>query len=54
MASALKKFMQSLDDRFYEELRKIAESRGISIQELIRAIVVPEWLESFRKRSPSA
>jgi predicted DNA-binding ribbon-helix-helix protein len=40
----LPKFMQTLDDTIYRELEKIAKRRGISIQELIRAVIVPEWV----------
>jgi ribbon-helix-helix CopG family protein len=40
----LPKFMQTLDDTIYKELEKIAKRRGISIQELIRAVIVPEWV----------
>jgi hypothetical protein len=36
--------MQSLDPTVYQKLRQIASVRGISLQELIRAIVVPEWM----------
>ena len=38
------KFMQSLDPEVYSELRKIAKDRGISMQELIRAVIVPDWM----------
>lgn len=38
------KFMQTLDDIIYRELEKVAKKRGISIQELIRAVIVPEWM----------
>ena len=36
--------MQTLDDIIYKELEKIAKKRGITIQELIRAVIVPEWI----------
>ena len=38
------KFMQTLDDIIYRELEKLAKRRGITIQELIRAVIVPEWI----------
>ena len=40
----LPKFMQTLDDIIYRELEKVAKKRGITIQELIRAVIVPEWI----------
>ncbi len=38
------KFMQSLNPEVYAELEKLARERGISVQELVRAVVVPEWI----------
>ncbi len=40
----LPKFMQTLDDMIYRELEKVAKKRGITIQELIRAVIVPDWI----------
>jgi len=37
--------MQSLGDSAYTKLRKIADDRDITVQELIRAIVIPDWLK---------
>lgn len=39
------KFMQSLDPQVYAELRKLAKERGITMQELIRAVIVPDWMK---------
>ena len=36
--------MQTLDDIIFRELEKVAKKRGITIQELIRAVIVPEWI----------
>lgn len=47
MVSLLPKFMQTLDDLIYRELEKIAKRRGITIQELIRAVIVPEWINGL-------
>ena len=51
------KFMQSLDPQVYNELTRIAKVRGISMQELIRAVIVPDWMKKLeeppRKSSPS-
>jgi len=41
------KFMQTLDSAIYKKLLKIAKERGTTVQELIRAVIIPEW---FRMR----
>lgn len=38
------KFMQTLEDEIYRQLNELADKRGITIQELIRAVIIPEWL----------
>ncbi len=38
-----KKFMLTLRDSVYGELVKAASQRGVNIQGLIRAVIVPEW-----------
>jgi len=47
------KFMQSLDPQVYAELRKIAKERGITMQELIRAVIVPDWMHKDEPSSTS-
>jgi hypothetical protein len=49
----LSKFMQSLGDAAYSKLRKIANERDITVQELIRAIVIPDWLKTAEKNNGS-
>ncbi len=44
MSGDLPKFMQTLNDRMYKEIEKMAKKRGVTVQELIRAVVLPEWL----------
>jgi len=39
------KFMQSLNPGVYAELERIAKDRDITIQELFRSIIIPEWLK---------
>jgi predicted DNA-binding ribbon-helix-helix protein len=46
---SMPKFMQTLDNEIYEKLSKIAKKRGITIQELIRAVIIPEWLSKTEK-----
>jgi predicted DNA-binding ribbon-helix-helix protein len=36
--------MQTLNDNMFKELEKMAKQRGITVQELIRAVILPEWL----------
>ena len=47
----MSKFMQSLGDLAYTKLRKIADDRDITVQELIRAIVIPDWLKIAEKHN---
>ncbi len=44
--------MQSLDPEVYAQLRKMAKERGISMQELIRAVIVPDWMRRARDSRP--
>jgi hypothetical protein len=39
------KFMQTLDEKVYRELNVMAKSRGVSIQEFLRAIVIPYYIK---------
>jgi hypothetical protein len=36
--------MLALDEKVFGELDRLARTRNISIQELLRAVVVPEWI----------
>lgn len=38
-----RKFMQLLKEDAWKTLQKEAASRAIGVQELIRAVVIPEW-----------
>ena len=44
------KFMQMLDSQTYSFLEKEARDRGASIQELLRTIIIPDWLEENKGR----
>jgi len=39
------KFLQTIDDSIHSRLEKLAKKRGITVQELIRAVIIPSWLE---------
>jgi hypothetical protein len=43
------KFLQTLGQTVYGLLREEARRRGISVQQLLRAIIIPEWLEALEK-----
>lgn len=36
--------MLTLDKEVYEMLKHVASKRGVSVQELLRAVIVPDWL----------
>jgi len=40
------KFMQSLDSHVYVELSRLAKEKGVSVQELIRALIIPDWIST--------
>ena len=39
----MKKFQQALDPEQYKEMEKQAKMRKITVQELLRTVVIPEW-----------
>ena len=39
------KFMLSLRDENFQLLTLEAQNRGISVQELIRAVIIPDWVK---------
>jgi len=39
------KFMLSLRDENFQLLTTEAQNRGISVQELIRAVIIPDWVK---------
>lgn len=40
------KFMQTLEKDVYIDLSDLARERGVTIQEFLRAVVVPDWMMS--------
>jgi len=43
------KFMQAFDKKLLREVEKEAKRRGISKQEVIRAVMVPDWLQHYKR-----
>ena len=50
MARNNKKFMQTLETETYHTIAKEASQRGATVQELLRAVIIPEWLSENRKK----
>jgi len=50
MPSTKTKFMQMLDSQTYRALEKEAKDRGASIQELLRTVIIPDWLSENGRR----
>ncbi|WP_179370944.1 hypothetical protein [Nitrosopumilus ureiphilus] len=44
------KFFMTIDDSVYQKIRRLASKRGITTQEFIRAIIIPEWLDREKKQ----
>ena len=42
--------MQTLEEEICNKLTTIAKERGITVQELIRAVIIPEWLQEIEKK----
>ena len=40
------KFMQTLDEKVYAQLEDLAQDRGVTIQEFLRAIVIPYYMKN--------
>jgi predicted DNA-binding ribbon-helix-helix protein len=43
-------FLQSVDDQFYNQLFEVAKARGMSIQKLLRHVVIPDWVKWNQER----
>ena len=46
-----RKFMMAMSNEEIRVVRKAAKKRHITIQQVIRAVMVPEWLEVERKKT---
>ena len=44
-----KKFVIQMIDKQFETVKWKAEQRGITIQELVRAVIIPEWMIEHEK-----
>jgi hypothetical protein len=39
------KILQTYDDKIFKLLEEDANKRGVSVQELVRSVIVPDWLK---------
>ena len=46
------RFIQTIDDNVLQKLASIAERKGITVQALIRSVIIPEW-PGCREGKPS-
>jgi len=49
----LAKFIFSLGDSCFETIKAEAEARGIKVQQLIRAIIIPDWIRQNQRQDLS-
>ena len=45
------KFMQVLDRAIFLRLKEVARARGVTVQELIRVLVIPDWMRRSEEDS---
>lgn len=38
------KFMQTIGEEMFKELERISNEKGIRVQTLLRAVIIPEWV----------
>ncbi len=38
------KFMQTIGEKMFNELERISREKGIRVQTLLRAVIIPEWV----------
>ncbi len=50
-SSPMAKFMASVTEETFQVLMGEARSRGITIQELLRAVIIPDWVRGMRMAS---
>src|SRR5713101_7979633 len=39
------KFMQTIGEVMFSELERISNEKGIRVQTLLRAVIIPEWVQ---------
>ena len=49
--TGLGRFTQTLDSNIEKQLKEYAEKRGYTIQELIKVLIIPDWIEHNLKNT---
>ena len=42
--------MQTVERDVYRKLRDIARERGVTVQELLRAVILPDWMANYNSK----
>ncbi len=42
--------MQTVERDVFRKLRDIARGRGVTVQELLRAVILPDWMASYNSK----
>ena len=42
------KFMQTIGEEMFSELERISNEKGIGVQTLLRAVIIPEWVKEHK------
>ena len=50
----MRRMLVTINDPPYEILERMARLRGISVQMVLRTIVIPQWLQERTLRNPAA
>src|SRR5437667_11387474 len=45
------KFMQVLDRGIFLKLKQLARNRGVTVQELTRVLVIPDWMRKSQEEN---
>src|SRR6266516_5876369 len=47
------KFMQTIGEEMFNKLERISREKGIRVQTLLRAVIIPEWVQGQKlSRNP--
>lgn len=47
------RFAQTLEEHIYAQLEEEAKARGIDVRELLKAVIIPEWVMKHHGSNPN-